>query len=195
MNSIEPIFLPSKPLGLVLQLAGLISAPQVEVALYDRDRYQELRLGEILALRGWLKVETADFFAEQWPLLLKQKREHPIGYYLQQAALLNEWQIKEILDQQQQRNDRCRFGQLAVEKKLLKQKTIDFLLLIEKRYNSATLIADIIDRVLHSGQITFQEQDKFLAAMLQEHPLSRSEQAGIKEIFDRLQKGKLQIIK
>ncbi|NJO94433.1 MAG: hypothetical protein HC820_09080 [Hydrococcus sp. RM1_1_31] len=54
-------------MGLVLQLAGLISAPQVEVALYDRVQYQELRLGEILVLRGWLKVETADFLPNSGP--------------------------------------------------------------------------------------------------------------------------------
>ncbi|NJO94432.1 MAG: hypothetical protein HC820_09075 [Hydrococcus sp. RM1_1_31] len=104
-------------------------------------------------------------------------------------------QIQEILYEQQKRKYQCKFGELAVEKKWLKQNTIDFLLLIEKRHGSTTLIADIIDRVLYSGQITFQEQDNFLVAMLQEHPLSKSEQAGIQEVFDRLQKGKLQIIK
>jgi hypothetical protein len=145
-------------------------------------------------LRGWIKAQTADFFAEQWPLLIKQKREHPIGYYLQEAALLNEAQIKAILYEQQKRKNQYKFGQIAVQKKWLKQNTIDFLLLIE-RHRSTTLIADIIDRVLHSGQITFQEQDKFLVAMLQEHPLSKLEQAGIQEIFERLQKGKLQVIK
>ncbi len=58
----------STKLGELLQLADLVSPLQIELALQEQI-YQspELKIGEILALRGWLKPETADFFAHLWP--------------------------------------------------------------------------------------------------------------------------------
>ena len=53
-----------KPLGLVLQEANLLAVPQIQLALRDQISYPYLRLGEILAMRGWIKQETADFFAQ-----------------------------------------------------------------------------------------------------------------------------------
>ena len=60
-----------RPLGRVLLTAGLVSCSQLEVALKDQVHHYNMQLGEILALRGWLKAETADFFAEEWPTLGK----------------------------------------------------------------------------------------------------------------------------
>lgn len=117
-----------KPLGEVLQQADLISAAQIEVALRDQIEYQDMRIGEILALRGWIKQETADFFAQQWLILLEQKRKQPLGYYLKEAALLNERQISTILAEQKQEQTRMLFGELAVSKGWIKQHTIDFFL-------------------------------------------------------------------
>jgi hypothetical protein len=178
-----------------LQQAALISSAQVEVALRDRVEYPELRIGEILALHGWLKAETADFFAERWPLLITQQWVYPIGYYLKEAALLEKIQIDNILFEQRRRKTWLRFGELVVQKKWLKQTTIDFFLLAKKGHSSTSTLADIIDRVLNSGQITCLEQDRFLEVMLQETPLSDLEQAGIQEIFKRIQTGQLQIVK
>ncbi len=113
-----------KPLGAVLQQAGLVSGGQVKVALQDQAHSPELRLGEIMVLRGWLKPETADFFAEQWPTLVSQKRKQPLGQYLKEAALLDEEQISAILSAQ--RKTRIRFGTLAALKGWIKQTTINF---------------------------------------------------------------------
>ncbi|MGH2412432.1 MAG: hypothetical protein ACRDEA_01785 [Microcystaceae cyanobacterium] len=117
-----------KPIGLVLQEADLISASQLEVALQDQSQFGHLLLGEILALRGWIKQETADFFAQHWTELLQDqdRQKQPLGYYLKLAALLDDHQINTILDEQLQIG--VRFGELAVLKGWLKQKTIDFFL-------------------------------------------------------------------
>lgn len=113
-------------LGTVLQQASLISAAQLELALKDQTQYSCLRIGEILALRGWLKQETIDFFAEQWTTLQDQKREQPLGYYLKEAALLDEEQISKILTEQGKLS--LRFGATAVLKGWLNQTTLDFFL-------------------------------------------------------------------
>ncbi|WP_242045427.1 MULTISPECIES: tetratricopeptide repeat protein [unclassified Calothrix] len=115
-----------KPLGKVLQQADLISSEQVEMALQEQSQITGLRLGEILALHGWLKQETADFFSQQWPTLLEQRAKQPLGKYLKAAGLLNEQQISSILAEQTHK--KLRFGELAVLKGWLKPTTIKFFL-------------------------------------------------------------------
>ena len=114
-----------KPLGIILLEAGLISDYQIQVALQDQEYNASLLFGEILALRGWIQQETADFFAVELPKIQKQGYREKIGYYLKQANLLNDQQIKLIL--QEQKNNLIRFGSIAVLKGYLKQKTLDFL--------------------------------------------------------------------
>jgi hypothetical protein len=112
------------PLGLVLQQAGLVSAVQVNAALEEQCS-TPLRIGEILASHGWIKQESADFFALDWP-------QHPqtprlkIGQYLQQAALLDQDQVESILDQQ--RREGLQFGTLAVMRGWVRSQTVDFFL-------------------------------------------------------------------
>ncbi len=36
---------------------------------------QALRLGEILAIRGWIEQQTGDFFADEWQSLLEQQNK------------------------------------------------------------------------------------------------------------------------
>ena len=62
-----------KPLGLVLRKAGLVSSEQIEKALKESLNLPRYKLGEILAIRGWIKPETADFFAETWPRILAER--------------------------------------------------------------------------------------------------------------------------
>ena len=115
------------PLGIVLQQAGLVSAPEVKQALIQQKQTQgSLKIGEILAAQGHINSETADFFAERWSRLLIEKDRQPIGQYLKQAALLNEQQIQVILNEQKKTEQR--FGELAIAKGWLKQTTIDFFL-------------------------------------------------------------------
>lgn len=115
-----------KPLGVILQESELILPTQVEIALQDQKIYSDLKLGEILALRGWLKQETADFFAQEWEKLLAAKEKQQIGYYLRRAALLDEKKIQEILAEQKKLG--VRFGSVAVLRGWLKDKTLEFFL-------------------------------------------------------------------
>ena len=123
-----PILYHASPLrlGESLLRAGLISQSQIEVALMDAQYREDLRLGEILALRGWIYQETADFFADTLPTIAAACQKQPIGQYLMAARLLDREQIDLILDQQ--RRQPIRFGELAVARNFVKRQTLDFLL-------------------------------------------------------------------
>lgn len=130
----------NQPIGEILQQAYLISPSQIDVALRDQERYQELHLGElkigeILALRGWLKQETTEFFVYKWDALLKQKHRQPLGYYLYEAGLLNESQIRYLLEEQQKLPTKLRLGELAYLEGWLNLKTVDYFV---KNLSSAT---------------------------------------------------------
>jgi tetratricopeptide (TPR) repeat protein len=115
-----------KPLGFVLQQAGLISPEQLRIALKTQNQLPERKIGEILAIRGWITSETANFFAEKWPDLLLKSKKLLLGQYFKAAALLSESQIETILQQQKQL--RLRFGAIAVLEGLISQQTLDFFL-------------------------------------------------------------------
>ncbi|WP_019508311.1 pentapeptide repeat-containing protein [Pleurocapsa sp. PCC 7319] len=115
-----------KQLGVILSDAGLISAQQIEVALRDQLRNSEMRIGEILALRGWIKQETADFFVERWGELVEQPQKKPLVYYFRESALLDEDQISAILLEKSKRMEKVRFHQVAVQMGLISQQTVDF---------------------------------------------------------------------
>lgn len=117
--------LSSQRLGEMLQEAQLINEAQIQVALQDQ-QYSPLPIGEILVVRGWLQQETADFFAESWAHMVRSGHRRPLGYYLQQAYLLKEHQISQILEEQKKLG--VRFGSVAVLKGWLKQGTVDYFL-------------------------------------------------------------------
>ncbi|MGK7943205.1 MAG: hypothetical protein AB4058_01900 [Microcystaceae cyanobacterium] len=113
-------------LGELLRQAALISQDQLQLALIEQANYNNLKIGEILALHGWVSQETADFFAGQWVNLLHSSQRYPIGYYLEKACILNERQIQRILSEQKRLN--LRFGEVAVLDGFLKPQTRDFFL-------------------------------------------------------------------
>jgi hypothetical protein len=117
-----------KPLSNLLLEADLVSSAQLEVALRDQTIYADLRLADILALRGWIKSETVDFFTNQWPELLSNREApaQPIGFYLKAAGLLNDSQIDVLLEEQKKLG--VKFGAMAVLKGWLKEKTVNFFL-------------------------------------------------------------------
>ncbi|MEL6440654.1 MAG: pentapeptide repeat-containing protein [Cyanobacteria bacterium J06621_8] len=117
-----------QPLGQLLNEAGLITARQIEIALQEQVETPKLKIGELFSLRGWIKQETADFFAEQWHSLLQEQEKRPLVYYLRQAALLDENQISFLMAQRNQSQQKVRFHQIAVQRGFIKQQTIDFLL-------------------------------------------------------------------
>ncbi len=115
-----------KPLGLVLQKAGLVSPEQVKIALEERINLPDRRIGEIMALKGWIQPQTADFFAEQWPKLLLETKQPPIGQYFKAAGLINDELITKILQEQQ--SNGIKFGALAVSRGIISPKTLNFFL-------------------------------------------------------------------
>ncbi|MDJ0844021.1 hypothetical protein [Crocosphaera sp.] len=118
-------------LGTILQEAKLITPYQVEIAIKEQQEHPQRRLGEILAEKGWIKQQTADFFAEEWEEVIKQAQQgtpQSLGYYLREAGLINDFQLRAILAEQGQGRMWMRIGALAVLKGWLNQSTVDFLL-------------------------------------------------------------------
>ena len=147
------------PLGAILQQAGLVSANNVKKALeQQRQSSRDLRIGEILALKGYIDSETADFFAESLPVLIKETPKKPIGQYLKQAKLLTEEQIQTIL--QQQKKSQLKFGAQAVVNGLLAQTTVDFFLKCLKD-DSATKFDSVATSKLDSLSSMKQVHDSF----------------------------------
>lgn len=118
-----------QPLGELLSEAGLVSARQIELALQEQiDKNPNTKIGEILASRGWIKQKTADFFVEQWHDLINSEKKYPLVYYFREAGLLNENQINEILEERNNSPKKVRFHHVAIQKGLIRQETVDFLL-------------------------------------------------------------------
>jgi hypothetical protein len=116
-------------LGEVLHQANLVSSSQIEEALRQQSEQPKCLIGGILARQGWIKQETVDFFAEQWTTLLSQTKEstrRPIGFYFQQAGLLDRSQIETLLVKQKQIRPWVKFRELAVSQGYLNQKTVEF---------------------------------------------------------------------
>ncbi|HAC63084.1 MAG TPA: hypothetical protein DCF68_05975 [Cyanothece sp. UBA12306] len=113
-------------LGELLVKADLITLKQLAKVLEDQAKYPEFRLGEILTIRGWIKRETVDFFAEKWSDCLQEQQKYRLGEYLQQADLLNDRQIKAILYEQKRLG--LKFGDVAVLHGWIKPTTLDFFL-------------------------------------------------------------------
>lgn len=115
-----------KPIGKLLIEAGLVSKTQLELALQDQENFPNLRLGEIMAMRGWINSQTADFFVEDWSNIINADNRKPLGEYLAQSAILETQQIEEILAQQ--KDTGVRFGAIAVMQGSLRSITLDFFL-------------------------------------------------------------------
>ncbi|MFM2311857.1 MAG: hypothetical protein RLZZ04_1133 [Cyanobacteriota bacterium] len=116
----------NKLLGEVLEQAGLVSDEQIQIALAERRESHNLRVGEILALRGWIDQRTADFFADEWGNLVNQTEKQLLGYYLEKSGLLTKQQTNSILEEQ--KRIWVKFGVIAVLQGRLSQETVDFFL-------------------------------------------------------------------
>ncbi len=143
------IALRTKTLGETLQEADLVSSWQIETALQNKNQYPDLRIGEILARQNIIKPETADFFAEDWSKIVLAPEKDAIGYYLQQAAILDRAQVAAILAEQ--RETGVRFGTVAVFQGFLKSTTLDFFL--ANLYPQELQVSPFID--MHRGSSLF----------------------------------------
>ena len=166
-----------KPIGEILQNAGLVSPSQIEVALRDQTYYQDMRIGEILALRGWVEQSTVDFFVNEWLNILKRKRNQPLGFYLKKASLLTDREIQMILTEQ---NQTClRFGATAVLKGLVKQDTIDYFLnnLFPDQAMASSYITRIFEKIPEPTDInkdTISQEDITYWVRLSEEKIMNS---------------------
>ncbi|BAQ64281.1 hypothetical protein [Geminocystis sp. NIES-3709] len=118
--------LTDKLVGEILEEAGLIHPGQIQVALMEQSIYTHLKLGEILVLHNWVTQQTADFFGEEIKRLIKETKKRQIGYYLRQAGLLEDHDIKAIIEEQKKLG--VKFGSLAVLRGCIKQETLTFFL-------------------------------------------------------------------
>ncbi|XGW00486.1 MAG: hypothetical protein ACAF41_16315 [Leptolyngbya sp. BL-A-14] len=62
------------------------------------------------------------------------------------------------------------------------------------RYSTSLTIAQVIDRIVRSGRITRVDEAYFLHAMVADTPLSHEEQSQVRNVFDRLRMGLLQVV-
>ncbi len=120
------LLLKSKPIGNLLQKAGLMTETEVEKILEDQRINHHRKFGEIAVMMEIIKQETVDFFVEIFHKQSRYNHRKPIGEYLKSAGLLSQEEIKSILEEQPQTS--LRFGELVVQKGWLKQQTIDFVL-------------------------------------------------------------------
>ncbi|MGB3308310.1 MAG: hypothetical protein WBG32_14015 [Nodosilinea sp.] len=157
-----PTQIKTRPLGETLRRAGLLSPAQLEVVLQDQKWQPDLRIGDILELRGWVKRDAIEFFAEQWPQLANSGRSQPIGYYFQQAGLLDSQQVEALLREQAQAG--LRIGALAVLRGWLSQETLDWFLrsLAPEEFASSAFIkrrqGNGGDRISPAGQARSKSQ-------------------------------------
>ena len=110
----------------VLREAHLVSTEQMEMALKQQMDNPALSISEILVRQKWLKSKTSAFFAEDWSQLIKLKERKSLGYYLEQAGLLEQQDIQKIV--QEQEVNQLRFGALAVLNGYIKPETLEFFL-------------------------------------------------------------------
>jgi hypothetical protein len=120
------VALQSKTLGEILREADLVSPWQIESALQEKIQHPNLKIGEILTQKNLIKPETADFFAQDWTKAIVTAEKNTLGYYLQQAAILDREQIEIILAEQSASG--VRFGTVAVFQGFIKSTTLDFFL-------------------------------------------------------------------
>ncbi|MGB2925592.1 MAG: hypothetical protein WBB82_09845 [Limnothrix sp.] len=143
-------------IGKLLTEAGLISTGQLQTALYDQQIYSDMRVGEILALRGWLSQRTADFFGDFLQSDQVTKEKLLLGEYFLNANLVSQKQINEILAEQQLNH--VRFGSIAVLKGYISQETLDFFL---KRVNPTPIGGkDYLQGNLELARKTLNQRNK-----------------------------------
>ena len=123
---LEKIISSKKLIGEILQEANLISDAQLKLALMTQAEYPELKLGKILALKGWIELKTIDFFVQYRSNFTNPQKKLPLGFYLENAGLLNREKIESVLVEQQ--NLKLKFGEIAVLKGWINTKTINYFL-------------------------------------------------------------------
>ncbi len=176
-----------KPLGQILIEAGLISISQIELALQEQ-KYNDLRIGEILVLHGWIKQQTVDFLAERWFELLEEEKK-PLAYYFQEAGLLDGEQINTILRLQKLKQNKVRFHHLVVEQGYLKQMTVDFFAmhLLNVEDSNTTPLAKVYEML----ESYAKEEKDFEGIQLRKAPLMSVSLKGVKLDGSNLKKADL----
>ena len=128
MKAIERLI--NKPIGEILEEAGLINREQLKLVLAEKELYPQFKLGEIISLHGWLKQETVDFFVEQIQTMALNEKIS-IAKYCFYSGLLTQKEMDSLIIEMAQSG--TKFSSLVVSKNLIKQKTINFFYKIVSR--------------------------------------------------------------
>ena len=113
--------LKSLPLGELLCKAGLLSPAQVNLILpMQKERNHRIRFGELASELGLLSPQTVDFFAEELPIIIEEKRILSIEEYLQQANLISRLHMKSSI----KNKSKSYFNRLSSEHNNLSPRTI-----------------------------------------------------------------------
>lgn len=165
--------------------AGLLNEVQVQVALYDKTINPDMRIGEILALRGWIAEETVDFFELLWDMRRKQFDRENIGQYFVEARLMTMAQVDDVLEEQ--RASPLRFGEIAVLKGYLKHETVRFF--VKHLFPDKLQVAKIspLSRVTSS---THSQNPR--RTMTNDHTLQQTEESVQQENTNYQQRGQRQ---
>jgi tetratricopeptide (TPR) repeat protein len=151
-------------IGNLLHQAGLISHQEVILALEEQKIKRDLKLGQILATKGFVKQQTADFFATRWHSMIVEVKigdvKYKLGECLEQAGLLNPIQVNQILELQKITNQR--FGQIAIEQGYLKQETLKLFVENLCIYNYKYL-NELVGKILISAQKLIKIKEYALA--------------------------------
>lgn len=90
-------------IGQLLKEAGIIAQPQLDLVLANQRMpvYSEMRLGELLMLRGWVSEQTMSFFVFRWSEIIREaktgKRKVKLGQCIYEADLITREQVLALL--------------------------------------------------------------------------------------------------
>ncbi|MBE9028463.1 WecB/TagA/CpsF family glycosyltransferase [filamentous cyanobacterium LEGE 11480] len=114
-------------IGRYLIEAGLVTQAQVDAALIEQGE-SGIRLGSILAGKGWVQQQTVDFLVQQIQQRISQQHSRAyrkFGEYLVEAGLVTEDDVQAALAEQQLTG--MRLGSILAGRGLIGQQTVDFL--------------------------------------------------------------------
>lgn len=137
------------PLGKRLRQAGLISDQQLQEVLEEKNNQRHRQLGEIISEKGLLPEEVIEFMGEELDFLIennylnadevepllqpKTKKNQSwkilalsLEKRLQQAGLITEEQLQEVLEEKEHRRD-LQVKEIILEKGLLPEEILDFM--------------------------------------------------------------------
>jgi thioredoxin reductase len=133
----------SKPLGIHLFEAGLISLKQLEIALKEQ-KTTSMCLEEIFSNHGWMKKRTIEYMMEKVVHKQLSGSGKKLGSYLVEADLVTLDQIKTALDEQK-KSTLC-LGEILNSHGWVNRQTIEYMMdkivLPERQISIASIVGE-----------------------------------------------------